>query len=228
MGYAGKLQEKELAIKLRSQGLSYQEILQRVSVSKDSISRWCKDIVLTESQKKILTRKTTLGQRKGSIIAADKKRQKRLSDTKRIFDQALQELGTISKRDRFIMGLALYAGEGYKTGNALGFSNANPAIIQFMVTWFKEFLDVPEQRFRGAIWLHENLDEKSARLFWSRLTKIPENQFHKTYIAKNKLNSPKIRKNIHQYGIFSIRVSDVMKKRKILGWISALLNDKIQ
>lgn len=42
MGYFGKLEEKFLAQKLRKQGLSYKEILQQISVSKDTISRWCK------------------------------------------------------------------------------------------------------------------------------------------------------------------------------------------
>lgn len=51
MGYFGKLEKKELATNLRKQGLSYKEILQHMSVSKDTLSRWCKDIVLTEVQK---------------------------------------------------------------------------------------------------------------------------------------------------------------------------------
>lgn len=59
------------------------------------------------------------------------------------------------------------------------------------------------------------------------MTGIPKNQFHKTYISKNKIDSKKVRKNIHKYGVFSIRISDSYKQRKILGWISALLSDKI-
>jgi len=48
MGYFGKLKEKLKAQELRRNGFSYSEILLQVSVSKDTISRWCRDIVLSE------------------------------------------------------------------------------------------------------------------------------------------------------------------------------------
>jgi len=42
MSYAGKLEEKNKAIALRKKGYSYSEILKKVDVSKDTISRWCR------------------------------------------------------------------------------------------------------------------------------------------------------------------------------------------
>lgn len=75
--------------------------------------------------------------------------------------------------------------------------------------------NLPMSKFRGAIWIHEGLDEKAAKKFWSNLIGIPKNQFHKTYIAKNKINSRKIRKNIHQFGIFAIRFSNSDKQRRM-------------
>lgn len=227
MGYSGNLEAKFLAQNLRKKGLSYKEILLQISVSKDTISRWCRDIQLTDKQKIRLMNNKKFGQKKGSLIAADNKRRKRIQNTKEIFKQSARELGGLNKRDRFLAGIALYAGEGDKTGEGVGFANSDPLLITFMMKWFKEFLIVPPEKFRGAIWLHEGLDERKAKEYWSSLTKIPENQFHKTYIAKNKIDSKKIRKNIHNYGVFSIRFSDVAKLRRILGWISALFNGKI-
>jgi hypothetical protein len=63
---------------------------------------------------------------------------------------------------------------------------------------------------------------------WSNLTGIPRNQFFKTYIAKVKTDSKKIRKNIHQYGVFSISFGHSDTHRKIIGWILAALDDKIE
>lgn len=65
------------------------------------------------------------------------------------------------------------------------------------------------------------------KLIWSDLTGIPLNQFHKTYIAKIKKNSKKIRKNIHEYGVVSIKFSGSDKHRRIMGWIYALVGGKI-
>lgn len=223
----GKLEEKIKAQDLRRNGLSYGEILQQIQVSKDTISRWCRNIELTEDQRRRLIDNKVFGQKKGSIVAADNKRKARLVRTVLIFKDAKKELGKLSKRDRFIAGIALYAGEGYKTDGKGGFANSDPILIKFMTQWFQEFCLLPISKFRGAIWLHEGLDENQARNYWSELTGIPKHQFHKTYIARNKTKSRKIRKNIHEYGIFAIRFSSSDIQRHIMGWISAMLSGKI-
>lgn len=227
MGYVGKLEEKLRTQELRKQGLSYGAIIKQIHVSKDTISRWCRDIKLTSTQKRKLLENKMYGQRKGSIIAADNKRKERLLRTKRIFKEAKLQLGMLSKRDRFITGIALYAGEGNKNDGDGGFVNSDPVLIKFMTRWFQEFCSVEMSRLRGAIWIHDNLDEKEAKKFWSELTNIPMEQFHKSYIAKNKQDSRKIRKNIHQNGVFAVRFSDSDKQRRIIGWISALVGGKI-
>jgi len=74
MGYFGKLEDKLKAQHLRRQGLSYREILLQINVSKDTISRWCRDIVLSKAQKNRLLGNKIYGQRKGSQVAAENKR----------------------------------------------------------------------------------------------------------------------------------------------------------
>ena len=96
-----------------------------------------------------------------------------------------------------------------------------------MMDWFLIFAKVPIEKMRGAIWLHEGLSEKKSKKFWSDLIDLPLSQFNKTYIAKVKSDSKKIRKNIHQYGVFQIRFSDSAIHRRIMGWISAVFSDKI-
>lgn len=228
MGYHGKWDERLRAQELRKYGLSYGEILQHIRVSKGTLSLWCKDVELTFEQKARLMSNKRFGQKKGSIIAADNKRRARIENTKAIFKKATLEIGYLTKRERFFIGISLYAGEGNKSQNSTGFANSNPYLIKFMIGWFREFCRVPSAKFRGAIWIHEELDSGKAKKYWSELTGIPQNQFHKTYIAKDKVDSKKIRKNIHQFGIFTIRFSDVQKQRMILGWISATFGDKIQ
>lgn len=227
MGYFGKIEDKLLAQKLRRHGLSYGEILEKVNVSKDTISRWCRDISLTEKQKKRLLNNKRFGQKKGSLIAAENKRKARFERIKWHKKEAKKDIGYLSDRDKFIAGIALYTGEGQKTDRQVGFANSDPKLIKFMMEWFLKFLKISLTRMRGAIWLHEGLSEKKAKKFWSNLTGIPLNQFHKTYIAKVKNNSKKIRKNIHKFGVFSIRFSDSDKHRRLMGWIYAIIDGKI-
>lgn len=227
MGYFGRLEDKIKVQNLRRQGLSYKEILNTIIISKDTISRWCRDIPLTEKQKLRLLSNKQFGQKKGSQVAADNKRRKRIERTKLIRKQARIEMGDLDDRDKFIAGIALYAGEGDKSDGGVGFSNADPKLIKFMIDWFLQFTGVPMSKVRGALWLHEGLSETKAKEFWSNITGIPLGQFRKTYIAKDKKDSRKIRKNIHQYGVFAIRFSDSAIHRKIIGWIYALFTDII-
>ncbi|MBI2617562.1 hypothetical protein HYW55_05475 [Candidatus Gottesmanbacteria bacterium] len=227
MGYFGKLNEKNIAQSLRKKGLSYGEILQKIHVSKDTISRWCKDIELSVVQKQRLISMRNLGQRRGSIIAADNKRRRRHQKIASIHQRAKQDIGQLNSREEFIAGVALYAGEGDKTDGQIGFSNANPTLIRFMMKWFRKYCDIENSKYRGAIWLHERRDEKKAKLFWSQLTGIDRKNFYKTYIASDKKDSKKIRKNIHQYGVFAIRVNDSEIHRRIIGWIFALFGAKM-
>lgn len=225
MGYFGKLEEKELAIKLRKQGLSYKQILKKVKVSKSTLSLWCRDISLTVEQSEQLLKRKFEGSEKGRILGAKKNQERRIKETTEQFILGEKEIGKLTKRERFLIGIALYAGEGSK--KRIGFANSDPKIIKFMMKWFKEFCEVPPEKFRGAIWIHDNLNAIEAKDFWSNTTGIPENQFYKTYIAKNKKTSKKIRKNIHQFGVFSISLSNTKTHRKILGWLSGILNPQL-
>lgn len=225
MGYMGKLDLKLKAQILRRKGLSYGAILSKVKVSKDTLSRWCRDIVLTKDQQLRLIQNKTFGQKKGSLIAAENKRRARIAEVKSIFRHAKEEIGRPSKRERFLTGIALYAAEGSKGEG--GFSNSDPHIIRFMMQWFRRFCKLPLSKFRGAVWLHEGLSERRAKHFWSKVTGIPLRQFHKTYIAEDKKDSRKIRKNIHKFGVFAIRFTDAEKHRRIMGWISALFYGRI-
>lgn len=226
MGYAGKLDLKEKAINFRKKGFSYNAIQQKISVSKDTLSRWLRDIELTEAhQQKLMSNKKN-GQKKGSLVAAENKRKLRIQKLNTIRNEARKELGTISSHDNFIFGLALYAGEGDKTDGKGAFTNSDPHFIEFMVNWLKEYCNLNEDQLKGALWIHEENDETEAKKYWAGLTRIPLQNFHKSYIVQRK-EKVAFRKNIHPHGVFSIRFYNSDLQRKILGWISVFLGDKI-
>lgn len=223
MGYAGKLSEKEQAIKLRKRGLSYKEILKKVIVSKSTLSIWCRHIALTTSQLERLENRKLKGAELGRFRGAKIQQQIRIEKTKMLIRSGIKEVGNLNKRDRFIAGIALYLGDGLKGDQGVGFSNSNPKIVRFMMKWFREFCSIPESKFTGQIWIHDNLNESKAKKFWSVLTNIPLSQLQKSYVAKNKTESKKIRKKLHKNGVFAIRVNSREKQRKLIGWMSGVL-----
>ena len=223
MGYAGKLELQSKARMLRRQGLSIKEIQKKLKVSRSSVSIWVRDVKLTRKQVERLYVNKKTGALKGSIIAARNKIEKRERLIRKFMKEGKREIGELSKRDRFVIGVALYFSEGGKRDGDLQFCNSDPRAIGFMVRWFREFCEVPEEKFRGSLYLHSNLDERKAKQFWNRLTGIPLSQFGKTYVVKN--NPKRLRKVKHPYGVFRLRISDTNLHRKIIGWIAGIFEE---
>lgn len=226
MGYFGKLNEKNIARNLRQKGYSYSQILNSVKVSKSTLSRWCRDIILTPGQLEEILNKKIEGSKKGRLIGAKKQQELKKINFEMIINQAKKEIGALTKREKFIAGIALYLGDGLKGDMEVGFANSNPQIIKFMANWFRIFFNIKKSKFRGQIWIHDNQDVNKAKAFWSEISGIPTKQFYKTYISKNKTNSKKIRKNIHDYGVFSIRILDSKVQRRLIGLSAGILKQE--
>lgn len=224
MGYYGRLELKKKAQKMRTQGKSYLEIVHKLHIPKSTISDWCKNIQLTNKQLNVLYKNKITGALKGSIIAAENKKKLRKKQVKTLYIKGSKDIGKLTKRDRFIAGIAFYASEGTKSDKGCAFANSDPTIIKFMVNWFKEFGNVPDIKFHGALWIHHNLNELRAKKFWSLITGIPVKQFYKSYRVGLKEHSKKIRKNIYENGVFTLYISDVTLIRIIMGWIGGLTN----
>ncbi len=224
MGYFGKLEQKELAKSLRKKGYSYGKIMLITGLSKDTISRCCRDIILTPLQIKQLDLNRREGQTVASLKGAKSNQLKRINSEKMLLEEGIKQVGKVYSRDRFIAGISLYQAEGSKTNNAVEFTNSDPETTKFMVNWLEEFCQINKSEISFSLWLHDNLNEQNAIEYWTKYLKISNSQFGKTYFAKNKIGSRKIRKNIHQFGIIKIRYYDAYKLRLILGWIKGVLS----
>ncbi|PIU50996.1 hypothetical protein COS91_06755 [Candidatus Desantisbacteria bacterium CG07_land_8_20_14_0_80_39_15] len=221
IGNPGKLKEKYLARNLRKQGFSYKEIIQKVEVSKSTVSQWCRDIELSEKEIQRLCKKRKAGGLKGSIKGAKIQQRLRIENTNFLMREGIKEIGKLNRRENLIAGAMLFASEGTKRDGSVDFANSDPRIISFMMKWLIEVCNVPKEKIKAKLYIHENLDEYGAREFWSNLINLPLYQFNKSYIAKN--NVDRIRKNIHPYGVLTLRVYDSKLHRKIMGWIQGIL-----
>lgn len=224
MSYAGKLELKLRAQKLRARGLSIKEIEKKLKVSRSSVSLWVRNIKLTKKQIKRLYVNKKTGSLKGSYIAAMNKIRRKKELTKTMIKSGEKEVGNISNRDKFVAGIAMYFAEGTKNSNNVSFSNSDPRAIKFMADWFRKICKVQNEKIRCDLYIHDNLDEIKAKEYWSNLIRVPLEQFRKSYIVKN--NTNRLRKVKHIYGVFRITVSDANLNRKIMGWVSGLFKNK--
>lgn len=220
MGYFGKIDLQTKAIELRKKGFSIRNIEKILEVSRASASSWVKDVKLTQPQIDALYKSKKDGGLKGSYKASQNKIQKRLIHTKNIEASARRDIAVLSKRDRFMLGIALYFGEGSKTSHNVSFTNSVAQVMRFMKDWLIEFCKIEANSIRCNVFIHDNLNEKSAKRYWKEMLDLEETQFKKSYIVKN--NPNRFRKTKHTYGICRITVSRIDTLRQILGWIKAV------
>lgn len=186
------------------------EIAEELGVARSSVSLWTRDVPY-------VPRRPRRGPPPGH---PNKLREQKLAEIEEMNRRGAQRIGTLSERDHFIAGLALYAGDGAKTGSSVSFANSNPAMIRMFCSWLRRFFDIDESRLRIRLYLHEGLDLAAANAFWSELTAVPVTQFHQPYRAEPDAT---IRHNKHEHGCCHVRYNSASLMREILGLMRALL-----
>lgn len=172
-----KQSEKEKAIALRKDGYSYNLIAERVSVSKSTLHNWLADIPYVPNDEVI----DRIG--KARAKSGEAKHQIKLESFKKAKILAEQDVKKISHRDLFMLGLALYIGEGEKN-DVVGIINSDPRIVVFAIKWLNEVYGVPRESLTLAIHLYPDNDTGASLQFWSETTGIPLCQFGKTQIDR--------------------------------------------
>lgn len=224
-----KIQEKQKAIELRKQGLSYSEILKKVPVAKSSLSLWLKSVGLAKEQKQRLTEKKLASALRGSL----KRRQERIKNTKEIKNIAIKEIGKLTERELWLISVALYWAEGHKEKEIDGriksgrvrLSNSDPLLIKIFLKWLIEIHKVPKTDIAFRIFLHETSRYKlpEVQRYWSEILEFPIDYFQKVSWKKNIIKTK--RKNIGEnyFGLINLEVQKSTNlNRKIAGWIDGI------
>jgi hypothetical protein len=219
-----KTTAREQAMELRQKGWSYNVIHDRLNISKSTLSHWLRDVPFTPNS--TVLKRIQTGPARAGIL----NHQKRIDTTKETKKVALQEVGDISKRDLFMIGIGLYIGEGSKQYEDIRITNSDPRVIQLAMRWFRTICEVPEKNFFAVIHVYPDTSERTALTFWSKLTGIPFSQFGKAQIDLRPNKSQK-KPRLLPYGTISIRVRacsspkfGVLLHRRIIGWIEAVYN----
>ncbi len=215
-------------IKLRKKRQSYREIAQAVAVSKNSVSRWCKNLKLPSSAQKIIKAKTKASH--DQLLAYNQRRMRVVQiENREIRQSAATGIKSFSKYELLLIGTALYWAEGWNRditgkGHGVCFANSNPDMIKLFLRFLREIINVPEDKLRVNIHIYPNIDEKSAIKFWSNVTNIPKERFHITQQI-SRASKGKRPKNSLPYGTLKLDVTRRQNFFKIKGWIDGLIKE---
>ena len=114
-----------------------------------------------------------------------------------------------------VAGTMLYLGEGAKTSRIVDFSNSDPRLIKLFVTFLRRICGVSELRLRAYVYAYADQDIAQLTTFWSDLTKIPLQQFIKSYIRPL---TPNLSRRKMPFGLLHIRYNDRRLLELILQW----------
>src|SRR3990167_1868383 len=136
-----KSQKKIEAINLRKKGLSIKYIAKKLNVSTSSVSLWTRDIILTQEQYKVLeshARDPLYGKRLDYINHIKLQTNKKVEELKR---KGINEVGLLSKRELFLVGIALYWSEGFK-------KDSHRSRIREIERHWSDLTNIPLNNFR--------------------------------------------------------------------------------
>lgn len=142
--------------------------------------------------------------------------------------KAAESIGDLSERELFMAGVALYWAEGqkskpYQRRETVAFVNSDPAVIQVYLAWL-DLLDVPRERLRLRVMIHETADVEAAERYWAALTGIDVADLLPTTLKKH--NAKTVRKNVGDTyrGCLVIRVLQGAELYcRIEGWWSGIV-----
>lgn len=212
------------AEKLRDGGYSYRMINDALGVPISTMSYWFRDRPF-KPNRKVLNRI-----KYGPIKSGAKRHNQKVKDIERFKRIGSNELGKLSDRDLWMLGIGLYIGEGSKTIESIRIINSDPAVILVGIKWLKKACGLTDQNITIRLHLYPDNDEEKAKSFWQEVTGLPLKNFRKTSIDRRDNKKLSNRRKL-PHGTAHISVvshgdprKGVMLFRRMNGWIYGALN----
>ena len=175
--------KKLIAIKMRKNGYTYDEISSYVLKSKSTISKWLKNIMLTSKTKNILKEKAIHNKQ----IVSKKLHQNAIDRSQKsyLWGSYIISQHKFNTFDYQLICSLLYWGEGSKTGNRVEFTNSDPEMIKIFIKSLILGFNIDINKIKANLHLHEHHSEAKQIKFWSKITNLPIENFNKTFWKQN-------------------------------------------
>ncbi|MEU1949212.1 hypothetical protein ABZ554_43855 [Streptomyces sp. NPDC020125] len=206
------------AREMRLRGMTYDRIQLELGCSKSSISLWVRD--LPKPDRPPRTREEASAIAKRGWEATLRQREIERQRTKLA---AAREVGKLTDRELFLVGVGLYWSEGSKSKphnptERATFINSDPDMIQLYLAWLS-LLGVEPERLRYRVMIHESAQVADAERYWAELIGVDVTTLERTTLKKH--NPKTVRKNVGE-GYRGCLVVRVLKSadlyRRIEGW----------
>lgn len=212
------------AEELRRQGYSYKLIEEKLGISRSTMSYWFKD------QPFIPNGEVLARMKNGPAKVGIQRHNARVQEIKIQREQGIKEIGHLSERDLWLLGIGIYIGEGSKSSEIIRVSNADPAVIRLAVKWLQETCGLTANNLAVRLHLYPDNDEEGCLQYWQEVTGLPRKNFRRSTIDTRK-DKQKAKIRILPHGTAHVTVvsnGDPEKGRrlfrKVTGWMAGALN----
>jgi len=210
--------DKNHALALRSQGKSYSEIKHLLGIPKSTLSDWLKAVRWSQTIKRSLAQKAKVGDRI-RIQALNKIRGGHLD---RLYEEARREAAQEFEEYKFyplfLVGLALYWGEGDKTSkHMVRIGNVDPFMIDTFVKFLREVCGVSREKIRAYILLYPDLDPAACLRFWVSRSHLSKSNFTKSITIQGRHKTRRV-----PYGVCTVGTTSSYLKTKLNVWLQLL------
>ena len=152
-----RLKDREKALALRKQEMSYSQIKKILGISKSTLSYWLRDYPLSKERIREL-RDHNERRIERFRETMKRKKEKRL---RKIYKTQKKSILPLKARELFIAGLFLYWGEGTKSRkDRLSISNSDPSAIKFFIYWLNKSFKIPTKKMRVGLHLYKDMNIK--------------------------------------------------------------------
>ncbi|HEY8774290.1 MAG TPA: hypothetical protein VIM05_06960 [Gaiellaceae bacterium] len=207
-----KTAERDMARKLRREGLSMRQIERRLGVARSTVSLWVREIELTDHQREEL-------QARGASAR---------TCARRIYYRArrrmFQDEGRVRARQGeplHAAGCMLFWAEGSRRRNSLQFTNSDPAMMAFFICFLRHYFALPNDAVRVACNLFADHEEGQREIedFWLATVDLPRSCLTKTMVNKYSRYSKRTRMNRLPHGTCRLTVHRTQVVQHIYGAI---------
>jgi hypothetical protein len=219
---------KPLAIKLREQGKTYSEIMQKVPVAKSTLCEWFKSVDLARPQKQRITKARIAGALRG----AEARRTSRLKEIENLNTSGRKEVGKLTKRELWLIGTALHWAEGSKQRESslsagVMFTNSDPDMLSVFLAWLRE-MNITEKDLIFELYVHDSRKSEVPvfKKWWTQRLGISPIAISFVYFKRDKILTNRKNTADLYHGLIRIKVrASTSLNRQINGWIQGIVNE---
>lgn len=133
----------------------------------------------------------------------------------------------LNNRELFLIGVALYIGEGAKGESSLVFTNSDPGVVKVWVEFLEAVCHVPRSKLKARISYYEDLNYPNLLAFWSETLKIPSGNFIRPAEKKGRVSKGIYEGRRSLYGTVQVSFHDSRLMSLMKRWMNDLIDGKL-